>query len=131
SKIQNLKSKIVFINSLAGFARTFHATGYCHRDFYLAHIFHHDGVFYLIDLQRAFRPLLFSHRYRIKDIAQLSYSASKKYFSRTDRLRFYRAYSGRKLLNEKDKSFIRAVVKKMFRMADHDSRHGRTIPFEN
>jgi hypothetical protein len=127
----NLKARRKFINSLAEFARRFHATGYHHRDFYLAHIFHYDGVFYLIDLQRAFRPLLFSERYRIKDIAQLSYSAPKQYFSRTDRLRFYLTYAGKKRLEEKDKSFIRAVVKKMSQMADHNRRHGRTIPFEN
>jgi hypothetical protein len=128
---EKLKMRRKFINSLAQFARTFHATGYCHRDFYLAHIFHHDGVFYLIDLQRAFKPLLFAKRYRIKDITQLSYSAAKTYFSRTDRLRFYCAYSGTKRLEEKDKSFIHAVIKKMSQMADHDRRHGRTVPFEN
>jgi hypothetical protein len=131
SKVKNLKSKIAFIKSLAEFARTFHTTGYCHRDFYLAHIFHHDGVFYLIDLQRAFKPLLFARRYRIKDVAQLSYSASKKYFSRTDRLRFYLTYASIKRLESKDKSFIRAVIKKMSQMADHDRRHGRIIPFES
>ena len=130
SKIKNLKSKIAFIRSLAQFARTFHATGYCHRDFYLAHIFHHDGVFYLIDLQRAFRPLLFSQRYRVKDIAQLSYSAAKKYFSRTDRLRFYCAYAGTRHVGRADKSFIRAIIKKMSKMADHDRKHGRAVPFE-
>jgi len=128
---ENVKARRKFIDRLAEFTRTFHATGYRHRDFYLAHIFHYDGVFYLIDLQRAFKPLLFSNRYRIKDIAQLSYSAAKTYFSRTDRLRFYCAYSGIKRLAQKDKSFIRAVIGKMSQMAEHDRRHGRIIPFES
>lgn len=128
---EEVKARRKFIKNLAQFARTFHATGYCHRDFYLAHIFYHNGFFYLIDLQRAFRPLLLAKRYRIKDIAQLSYSASKQHFSRTDRLRFYCAYSGTMRLEQKDKSFVRAVIKKMSHMADHDRRHGRTVPFEN
>jgi len=128
---ENLKARREFINSLAEFSRKFHTTGYRHRDFYLAHIFHHDGIFYLIDLQRAFKPLLFAERYRIKDIAQLSYSAPKKFFSRTDRLRFYLAYAATKRLGQNDKLFIRAVVKKMSQMADHDRRHGRIIPFES
>jgi hypothetical protein len=127
---ENVKARRKFIDRLAEFTRKFHATGYRHRDFYLAHIFHYDGVFYLIDLQRAFKPLLFSNRYRIKDIAQLSYSAARKYFSRTDRLRFYLAYSDKKRLEQNDKSFIRAVIKKMTQMADHDRKHGRTVPFQ-
>jgi hypothetical protein len=128
---EKLKARRKFINSLAEFARKFHTTGYRHRDFYLAHIFHHDGIFYLIDLQRAFKPLLLAERYRIKDIAQLSYSAPKKYFSRTDRVRFYLAYSSKKRLERSDKSFIRAVIRKMSLMADHDRRHNRIVPFEN
>jgi hypothetical protein len=128
---EGFKARRKFINNLAEFTHTFHATGYRHRDFYLAHIFHHDGIFYLIDLQRAFQPLLFSQRYRIKDIAQLSYSAPKKYFSRTDRLRFYLAYSEKKQLEQNDKAFISAVIRKMSQMADHDRSHGRIIPYES
>jgi hypothetical protein len=126
-----LKERRRFIKSLAEFARKFHNTGYRHRDFYFAHIFHHNGDFYLIDLQRAFKPLLSSERFRIKDIAQLSYSAPKKYFSRTDRLRFYLAYRDKKRLEQNDKSFIRAVVRKMSQMAEHDRKHNRVIPYEN
>jgi hypothetical protein len=131
SSDKNLKERRKFITSLAEFARKFHNTGYRHRDFYFAHIFHHDGSFYLIDLQRAFKPLLSSRRYRIKDIAQLSYSATKKYFSRTDRLRFYLTYRNKPRLEPQDKPFIRAVLKKMSQMADHDRKHNRIIPYEN
>jgi hypothetical protein len=128
---ENLKERRKFVGSLAEFARRVHATGYCHRDFYFAHIFHHNGEFYLIDLQRAFKPLLLSKRYRIKDIAQLSYSAAKKHFTRTDRMRFYLKYAGKTRLDQKDKLFILAVLKKMLQMAGHDRRHNRIIPFEN
>jgi heptose I phosphotransferase len=128
---KNLKECRQFIASLANFARQFHATGYRHRDFYFAHIFHHNGNFYLIDLQRAFKPLLCSQRYLIKDIAQLSYSAPGKSFTRTDRIRFYLAYAGKTHLEAKDKSFIRSVLRKMSQMATHDRKHNRIIPFEN
>ena len=127
----NLKERRRFIGNLAQFVRKFHNTGYRHRDFYFAHIFHHNDAFYLIDLQRAIKPLLFSERYRIKDIAQLSYSAPGKYFSNADRLRFYLAYADKTQLEAKDKSFIQAVLRKMTQMADHNRRHGHAIPFEN
>jgi hypothetical protein len=129
--VGSFKERRRFIRDLAEFARRFHDTGYCHRDFYFAHIFHHEGSFYLIDLHRVFKPLMFSRRYRIKDIAQLSYSAPGKHFSHADRLRFYLIYADRKQLEPKDKSFIRAVIRKMSQMAEHDRRHGRIIPFES
>jgi tRNA A-37 threonylcarbamoyl transferase component Bud32 len=128
---ENLKERRKFIAELAQFAGKFHNTGYRHRDFYFAHIFHHNGDFYLIDLQRASRPLLLAKRYRIKDVAQLSYSAPKKYFSRTDRLRFYLAYAAKAQLGPRDKVFIQAVLRKMSQMAEHDRKHNRIVPFEN
>jgi hypothetical protein len=127
-----LRRRRLFIHQLAVFARRFHQTGYRHRDFYFAHIFYgRDGGFYLIDLQRAFRPTVFGERFCLKDIAQLYYSAPKRYFSRTDRLRFYLAYAGRRSLQATDKVFIRKVISKVRRMARHDARHGRTAPFSH
>ena len=128
--LANLKAQRKFIAELAGFAARFHNTGFRHRDFYFAHIFYDDNDFYLIDLARAFKPLFFSKRYRIKDIAQLCYGASAKYFSKTDRLRFYHAYTGRARLTHTEKSFIRAVINKISRMARHDRKHNRAVPFE-
>ncbi|MBN1817927.1 MAG: hypothetical protein JW828_11240 [Sedimentisphaerales bacterium] len=119
-----------FIDSLADWARRFHETGYRHRDFYLAHIFFsQDGSFSLIDLQRAFRPIFLQERFRIKDIAQLHYSASGQIFSCTDRLRFYRRYAGIEKLGPKDRRFLKKIRAKAWRMADHDIRHGRQAPF--
>ena len=115
-----------FIARLAGFVKKFHETGYRHRDLYFSHIFYNSsGQFYLIDLARVFKPRVFSERFRIKDIAQLFYSAPGKYFSHTDRLRFYLALYERKKLTKKDKAFIKKVVKKTKRMARHDIKHGR------
>jgi serine/threonine protein kinase len=127
---ENLVLRRQFIRQLAIFIRKFHDTGYRHRDLYLCHIFRvPDGRFYLIDLARAFKPAIFSEIYRIKDVAQLHYSAPAKYFSKTDRLRFLRAYLGREKLGAGDKNFARRVVSKAMRMARHDAKHGRAVPF--
>jgi heptosyltransferase-2 len=129
---RNLQLTRAFITQLADFVKKFHETGYRHRDLYFAHIFHtDDGKFYLIDLARAFKPLVLGRRFQIKDIAQLHYSAPGRYFSKTDRMRFYLRYSGRETLSREDKLFIRKVVRKAKRMARHDIKHGREVPFEN
>jgi hypothetical protein len=130
SPLQNVEKKRRFINTLADFAAKFHNTGFRHRDFYLAHIFTDDNQnFYLIDLQRAFKPLLLRHRFRLKDLTQLYYSAPGKIFSRADRLRFYIRYTGRKKVSLLDKMFIKALKAKAWHMADHDIRHNRPVPF--
>lgn len=130
---EKLKLRRSFITQFAGFIRRLHDTGYRHRDLYFSHIFYsNDGDFYLIDLARAFKPFVFSRRFRIKDIAQLYYSAPAQSFTRTDRLRFYFSYTGIKgRLTRKDKAFIRRVINKARRMARHDVKHGRAVPFES
>ncbi|MHC5076369.1 MAG: lipopolysaccharide kinase InaA family protein [Planctomycetota bacterium] len=132
TKLENVKEQREFIKELGQFAKKFHNSGYRHRDFYLAHIFYRkDGTLYLIDLQRAFKPRLLAERFRVKDIAQLYYSAPKSAFSKTDRLRFYRSYTGKRCLEKSDKVFIRKVFKKVMRIARHEIKHGRLVPFTN
>lgn len=127
---ENKKQKDRFINDLADFARKFHDTGFRHRDLYLAHIFMDDGgKFHLIDLQRAFKPLLTAGRFRLKDITQLYYSAPGQYFTRSDRLRFFLRYTGRSKLTWTDRLFIRRLKSKAWRIANHDIKHGRAVPF--
>jgi len=127
---EKLKLRRNFIARLAAFIRKFHQTDYCHRDLYLSHIFYDDaGKFYLIDLARVFRPLLLRERFRIKDIAQLYYSAPGAHFSGTDRLRFYLEYAQADKLTANDKSFVRKVVRKAQQMARRSARHSRTVPF--
>jgi heptosyltransferase-2 len=128
--VENLKLRRNFIARLAAFVKKFHQTQYCHRDLYFSHIFYNDnGLFSLIDLARTFKPVLFAERFRIKDIAQIYYSAPGRYFSKTDRLRFYLGYTGHSRLTGKDKVFIRKVINKTRRMARHDVKHRRTVPF--
>jgi len=130
--VEKLRLRRSFIAELAVFIKGFHDTGYRHRDLYLSHLFYSDSRdFYLIDLSRVFRPFVRQKRFRIKDIAQLYYSAPAKYFSRTDRLRFYINYTGRNKLTGKDKAFISKVVNKARRMARHEIKHGREVPFQS
>jgi len=127
---ENLKLRRNFIAQLGIFVGKFHKTDYRHRDLYLSHIFYNNkGQFYLIDLSRAFKPILLAERYRIKDIAQLNYSSPRRYFSKTDRLRFYKAMTDRDKLTGKDKTFIRKVISKTKQIAKHDIRQGRPVPF--
>ncbi|MBL7186074.1 MAG: lipopolysaccharide heptosyltransferase II [Phycisphaerae bacterium] len=129
---ENLKPRRDFTARLADFIKEFHETNYRHRDLYFAHIFYSDdGRFYLIDLARAFEPIILSRRFQVKDIAQIHYSAPGRDFSKTDRLRFYLRYVGRGKLTSADKIFIRKVVSKARRMARHEKKHGRQVPFEN
>ena len=128
---ENLKMRREFIAGLSAFVKKFHATDLRHRDLYFSHIFYDDDSrkFYLIDLARVFKPALLSERFRLKDIAQLYYSAPAEYFSRTDRLRFYLGLVGQTKLTYEDKVFIRKVISKAERMARHDRKHGRTVAF--
>ncbi len=127
---ENLKLRRNFITQLSSFVKRFHETNYCHRDLYFSHIFYGDnGEFYLIDLSRAFKPIVWRQRFRIKDIAQLYYSAPGRYFSKTDRLRFYVGYTAQSKLTKKDKVFIHRVINKARRMSRHDIKHGRPVPF--
>jgi tRNA A-37 threonylcarbamoyl transferase component Bud32 len=118
---ENLKLRREFIGRLAEFVKKFHDTGYRHRDLYFSHIFlTANGQFYLIDLARAFRPTIFRERYQIKDLAELNYSASTRYFSNIDRLRFYLVYAGGQKLQSQDKTLIRKVIRKTRQIARHD-----------
>ena len=130
---KNLIRRRQFIAQLADFIKKFHETNYRHRDLYFSHIFYDDnGRFFLIDLARAFKPMVLGPRFRIKDIAQVFYSAPGRHFSNTDRLRFYLGYAGRKKkLTGNDKVFIRHVINKVKRMERHNIKHGIEVPFKS
>jgi heptose I phosphotransferase len=124
------RQRCEFIVQLANFVKRFHNSGLRHRDLYLSHIFlSQSGELFLIDLQRVFKPTILSERYRVKDIAQLHYSTPGDKVSCADRIRFYKSYTGSKKLTNSDKIFIKKVKAKAWRMADHDIRHSRPVPF--
>ncbi len=125
----NVRARREFLQRLASFIRRFHETGYRHRDLYLSHIFCSDsGEFCLIDMARASRPIL-QRRFQIKDLAALHYSAPAQYIARTDRLRFYLAYTDRPHVLPSDKVFLRTILRKADRMARHGMKHGIPIPY--
>jgi hypothetical protein len=127
----NHQARKAFIGDIADFIRRFHATGYRHRDLYLAHLFlSEERSLYLIDLHRTFKPRFLSNRYRVKDLAQLHYSCPANRVGRTNRLRFYLVYAQRKKLTAWDKAFIRKIHAKALRIACHERKHGRIVPFQ-
>jgi hypothetical protein len=96
----------------AGIARTIHAHGFTHNDFKWRNLLVDDTpTLYLIDCpggERWPEPFL---RYRIvKDLACLD-KVAKHQLSRTWRLRFFLAYTGRPCLTAADKRMIRRVLR--------------------
>jgi len=88
---------------IAAWARRMHALGYCHQDFYLAHFLHRieEGRdrLWLMDLHRARRQKQLALRWRVKDLAQLLFSARQEGISLADCGRFWKAYLNRDSLH--------------------------------
>lgn len=114
-------------DGVARWVRTLHRAGLFHRDLYLSHVFLGETEptpqLALIDLQRVVRPRVFRRRWLIKDLAAVNYSAPSSVVSRTDRLRWYRAYADRSRLSPSDKVLLRSVEAKTRRIARHTARH--------
>lgn len=108
------------ILTCADVARRFHKQGFNHRDFYTCHFFIREsdrapGEFavHLIDLQRVQHwPKGLRRRWIVKDLAQLAYSTPRHLISRTDRLRFFKAYSQVARLNWRGRMLIRSVLRR-------------------
>jgi hypothetical protein len=115
---------------LAELVKRFHRAGFVHRDLYASHIFievtaGNRVALHLIDLQRVFKPRHSRGRWQVKDLAELNYSIPTHLASRTDRLRWLRAYLGTKRLREEDKRLARKVAAKTDRIARHDAKRAR------
>lgn len=114
------------VRELAFLVRRLHDHGWFHRDLYLAHVFlSRDAAgqerLNLIDLQRVFRPCCCRRRWQVKDLAQLCYSA-RPHCTRTEMLRFLRAYLGRPRLQNPDRRLLRRLWRKAQRIARRDQR---------
>ncbi len=116
----------LFVFELADIVRRMHAAGLHHQDLYLNHVLwcgdRADGGpdLRIIDLGRVRRHAKLSRRWILKDLSQLNYSAAG--ISCTDRLRFLRAYLGRKL-NRSDRGWIGLIRWKSARIAAHSQKH--------
>ncbi len=129
---QKRKEQLDFIAGFADFTGKFHFSGFRHRDYYLAHIFWAEqSGFQMIDLQRVFKPKLLAWKFRVKDIAQLYYSAPGSIYSKAMRLRFYKRYAGVDKLTSKDRLFIKCVKGKAAKMAAHDEKKGKRVPYKS
>ncbi|MBF8275218.1 MAG: kdkA 1 [Candidatus Brocadiaceae bacterium] len=65
--------------------------------------------FYYIDLDRVYFNKNITRRRKIKNLSQLNASVHD-YFTRTDRLRFYKVYAGVQTLGNKDKQIVKAII---------------------
>jgi heptose I phosphotransferase len=119
------RAKAELISSLADVIQKMHAAGFNHRDLYLCHILRDEaGKLYIVDLHRVQRRARVPERWLVKDIAALNYSAPAGIISRTDRLRFLKAYLGTERLAGRDKRFVLKVLKKTQKMVKHNARCG-------
>jgi hypothetical protein len=124
------------IRQTAALARRLHGADLSHRDFYLCHVMvrpvqGREPVLHLIDLQRLTHHRRgIGRRWVVKDLAALLFSSvpgpatgiRSPVFTRTDRLRFARAYFQADRLAPEHKRLLRAVMRKAGRIARHDAR---------
>lgn len=110
---------------IAEIARSLHASGMHHQDFYLNHLLYcgpiEDLDIRVIDLGRVRQTKTLARRWIVKDLAQLDFSARR--LSCQARLRFLRLYLGRPFRPE-DRALVRRIAAKSRRIAAHTARHG-------
>ena len=120
----HVERKRVLIAKLAALTHKMHAQGFIHQDFYLCHILINESdrdapLLYIADLHRVRKAKKIKLRWRVKDLAALNYSAPENQVSRTDRLRFMKQYDP---LLAKDRSFLKAIIKKTEKIRRHDQK---------
>ncbi len=123
---QSAKSKIRrAIQSVAQVAKKMHDGGLHHQDFYVHHLLLPENGQkdqpYVIDLGRVRLRHNVSRRWIVKDLAQLSYSAPE--CSKSERVRFLKAYLGRPLSAE-DRRLVNQISRKERQIARHSRKHG-------
>jgi hypothetical protein len=76
----------------------------------------------VIDLQRARKLGWRGRGWIVKDLASLNYSAPASSMTPRGRLRWFKAYLGRRRLNGSDRLFARRIAAKTERIRRHDER---------
>lgn len=113
------------IKKLALLARDFHNKGLNHQDFYLGHLFIRpkDGRIFIIDIQRVHYKKSIRKSDKIKDLAQLAFSAKGiNIFTRTDYIRFLHVYCNRERLTIADRRFMKKIIAKKKRIEKHTAK---------
>jgi heptose I phosphotransferase len=112
------------IDAVARIAGRMHRQGIHHQDLYLCHFLVPLGSegweVRVIDLGRAQMRRRLARRWIIKDLGQLCFSARQ--LTRTDHLRFMRAYLGRRLESQ-DVALLRKIARKASAIAKHSQKH--------
>jgi heptose I phosphotransferase len=120
-----INKKRGLIKRLALLAKDFHNKGFNHQDFYLGHFFitPETGELFLVDLQRVHKRKAIRKTDRIKDLAQLTFSAQNtENFTWTDLVRFAHTYLGKEKFDDSDKRMIRRIFKKSEKIARHTEK---------
>ncbi|MBI1850498.1 MAG: hypothetical protein HYR85_09160 [Planctomycetes bacterium] len=112
----------------AGLVRRLHAADLFHRDLYLCHLYlDGKGALSLIDLHRVGVSLRPRERWVVKDLAALWTSCPKRVVTRTDAMRFLRAYLGGRLgrVDARNKRLVHRIIAKAARIARHAPKNAR------
>ena len=111
---QALCRRRAFAAAVGRHFRALHDKGVYHRDLKASNILvaeraPDDWAFYVVDLDRVRFMARVDRRRRVRNLSQIN-ASTPLVLSRTDRLRFYAAYSGTGLRAERDKAFARDVI---------------------
>jgi tRNA A-37 threonylcarbamoyl transferase component Bud32 len=102
-----------FASCLAASFRQLHDAAIYHGDLKESNIMVRElpdaWDFFYLGLDRVYFNKNITRRRKIKNLSQLNASVHN-YFTRTDRLRFYKVYAGVQTLGNKDKQIVKAII---------------------
>lgn len=122
---EKINDKRAYIKKLAVLTRDLHNNGLNHQDFYLGHILlrQEENKFFIIDVQRMHKNTTISLHDKVKDLAQLTYSATGLgVFTKTDLMRFFHVYTGCDKLTPDDKKLAKHIMLKTKKISRHDAK---------
>jgi tRNA A-37 threonylcarbamoyl transferase component Bud32 len=110
------------VRDLSGLVRRLHSSGFIHRDLYFAHLIVKQdprwGRPYLVDLQRVEQRFPPRHRWLVKDLSALAFSAPV-HVSQSDKLRFLLQYLGKARVDPLVRRWIKEIEARLLRMQQH------------
>lgn len=112
------------IRYVANYVKTMHDAHWFHRDLYVCHFLkalNEEDKCYLIDLHRM-QHKMFTHRWRIKDLSALYYSALEYGLTERDILYFIKCYSGKKYSTQE--RLWKKIEKKAFALRVKELKEG-------
>ena len=122
--------RLQVIEDIAGMIKRFHVSGYFHKDLYCCHLIvavhEHEqekrwGQPHFIDLERVVRERNPHHRWLVKDLAALNFSAPPS-ISLVDRWRFLKNYLPSYSLSGR-KQWARAIIAKTIKIDNHTPKY--------